>query len=94
MTAPAPPPDSQRGRLAWHCRRGMKELDVLLLRWLDSRYAQASAGQRELFAQLLDVSDPQLASWLLGGERPPQAALAELIDAIASPAPGGYYVRP
>ncbi len=33
-----------RGQLAWHCRRGMKELDLLLLRYLDGRWAAAASG--------------------------------------------------
>jgi antitoxin CptB len=31
------------GRLRWRCRRGMKELDVLLTRYVDEHYAQASS---------------------------------------------------
>ena len=33
-------------RLAWRCRRGMKELDLLLGGWLRQNYAQASAAER------------------------------------------------
>ncbi|TAM11259.1 MAG: succinate dehydrogenase assembly factor 2 [Nevskiaceae bacterium] len=53
-------------RVRWHCRRGMKELDVLLERYLGSRYAQAPAVERETFKQLLEVDDPTLWHWLSG----------------------------
>ena len=35
--------DAQHGRLRWHCRRGMKELDVLLDRWLERSWPAADA---------------------------------------------------
>jgi antitoxin CptB len=60
-----------RGRLRWHCRRGMKELDVLLQRWLDRRYDSASNDERASFEALLGLSDPELAGYLLRGEPAP-----------------------
>ncbi len=71
-----------QGRLRWHCRRGMKELDVLLERWFDTRFETADAPRREAFRQLLDEPDPQIAEWLIGGARPDEAELAALIDDI------------
>ena len=40
------------GRLRWRCRRGMKELDELLLAYLP-RYLEASADERAAFEALL-----------------------------------------
>jgi antitoxin CptB len=74
--------DEPQGRLRWRCRRGMKELDLLLSRWLDVQWIAADAGRRQAFRQLLDETDPQIAEWLLGGTRPPDATLAGLIDEI------------
>ena len=31
-------------RLHWRCRRGMRELDQLLVRWLDRQWTQSSEG--------------------------------------------------
>lgn len=75
----APP---ARAQLAWRCRRGMKELDLLLRRWLDQHYDAADETQRAAFASLLELPDPQLARFLLGYERPPQQAQAALVDAL------------
>lgn len=60
----------------------MKELDLLLETWLERAWAGADAGRRQAFARLLDQSDPQLAAWMIGGQRPADAALAALIDEI------------
>jgi antitoxin CptB len=69
-------------RLLWHCRRGMKELDVLLERFALEVLPSASAQEREAFAELLELPDPALAGYLLGGEAPPQAHLAGLVRRI------------
>jgi antitoxin CptB len=79
-----------RERLVWRCRRGMRELDLMLLRWLEQRYEDASPAQRAQFEALLDLPDPQLAAWLLQGAAPmPQfaALIATLRQAPASANP-------
>jgi antitoxin CptB len=60
----------------------MRELDVLLGRWLDRRWPEAGEGTRAAFTALLELPDPQLAGWLLQGERPPDAGIAALVDDI------------
>jgi antitoxin CptB len=53
-------------RLRWLIRRGMKELDVVMQRYHDHRYAQASASERALFVRLLtQVEDPDIWAWLM-----------------------------
>lgn len=72
----------QLGRLRWRCRRGMRELDVLLGGWLDVHWTQADAAQRQAFAELLDVQDPDLWSWCTGRKRAPRDDWQALIDAF------------
>ncbi len=60
-------------KLRWRCRRGTRELDVVLTRFLDDTYPGLSATEQALFASLLDQQDPDLAAWILAGEpAPPQ----------------------
>ena len=66
-------------KLRWQCRRGMRELDELLLRYLDHAYTQAGDSEKRAFHALLELSDPELASYLLQQQEPPQ----DLIDVIA-----------
>lgn len=68
--------------LVWQCRRGMRELDVLLRRWLDQCWSSASALQRDRFAALLQCEDDQLWDWLLGRSRPESAELMPIVDAV------------
>jgi antitoxin CptB len=69
-------------RLRWRCRRGMKELDLLLGEWLEQRWPDAPPRRRESFAWLLEQQDPDLAHWLLGGARPADREHAALVDEI------------
>ena len=80
-----------RARLAWRCRRGTRELELLLLRWLQHGYGAADSGRRALFETLLELPEPELAGYLLGGARPTEPALGELIEAIRAgrPVPPG-----
>lgn len=71
--------DAAAGRLAWRCRRGMKELDLLLTRYLRERWPEAGAAERGAFEQLLELPDPLLADYLFGREAPPDAVTAQLL---------------
>jgi antitoxin CptB len=84
MRTPLPAAGPQDlGRLRWRCRRGMKELDVLLARYLDRHFCRAPIGEQEAFRQLLETQDPILHAYCLGSEPPPPqfAALIERITA-------------
>lgn len=71
-----------RGWLKWRCRRGMKELDVVLERWLEAGHPGANESSGPALERFLAAPDPELAGWLLGRERPADPALRELVDAI------------
>lgn len=84
--------DRQRARLAWRCRRGMKELDLLLLAWLETAWPSASVAERDTFEQILDLPDPELAGYLLGHAECNESRLASLVaalQALAARAAGG-----
>ncbi len=54
------------GQLRWRCRRGMRELDVLLLRYLDETFPLAPEADRRAFEQLLSWQDPDIVDLLAG----------------------------
>ena len=60
----------------------MRELDLLMSRWLDRRYASASLEQQAGFRRLLEAPDPDLYGWMIGSDRPNDPSLAQLVDAI------------
>jgi antitoxin CptB len=76
--------DTEARRLLWRCRRGMKELDVLLERFARERYGTASAAEKSAFARLLDLPDPDLADYFFGHATPEEPELAHLARLIAT----------
>ena len=87
-TGALPPDDETLRRLRWHCRRGTKELDLLLLRYVDQVYPGADAAVRHDFERLLESQDPELAGWLYGRDEAADPALRALVAVIRSlPAP-------
>jgi antitoxin CptB len=69
-------------RLKWQCRRGMLELDLLLGRFLEERYAALDEAQQLAFARLLQESDQDLQGWLLGKTQPLDAEFKKIIKNI------------
>jgi antitoxin CptB len=74
-------------RVLWRCRRGMKELDILLERFARERYESASSEERCAFARLLDLPDPDLADYFFGYAIPAEPELARLTRLIATHQP-------
>ena len=60
----------------------MKELDLLLERYLASDFPGASSAEQAAFARLLELPDPQLAAYLINGVPPPDPAMAHLTGRI------------
>jgi antitoxin CptB len=77
-STPITPPAFNRGRLRWRCRRGMRELDVLLEGYLSRRFDMADAAEQAAFLYLLEQEDPDIWAWLVGQAQPPR----ELADVI------------
>ena len=72
------------GRLRWQCKRGMRELDELLARYLDNAYEGAPESEKTAFCALLEVPDPDLIGYLLGGQMHANPRIADVIETIRS----------
>lgn len=69
-------------RLRWRCRRGMRELDVLLEAYLERRSPTMTANQTRVFERFLDATGMDLYAWLTRRTRPPDAEFVDLVDDI------------
>jgi antitoxin CptB len=74
--------DVELRKLRWRCRRGMRELDQLLDRWLDREWRQSPTAQRAVFLRLLSAEDDTLWRWFLGHESSDDVEIAALVDRI------------
>ena len=54
---------------AWH--RGMREVDLLLGRFADASVEGMDEEGLAAFEALLDLPDPEILSWLVGGTKVP-----------------------
>ena len=72
------------GQLKWRCRRGMRELDVLLERYLQERYPSAPAAEQQAFAALLEAPDPQLFAYVMQRVVPADPVWAHVIAKLRS----------
>ena len=52
-------------KIRWQCRRGMRELDELLIKYFDCHYQQSSVKEQKAFRELLEYNDPELVEFLL-----------------------------
>lgn len=71
----------QKARLVWQCRRGMLELDIILSRYLQQ--AEPLSEEQALpLEKLLQHSDPEIYSWLMGTGQPDDQDLLQVIRDI------------
>jgi len=69
-------------KLKWHCRRGMRELDLLLEEFLVDRYQGLSPADQAGFERLLDCRNEDLMAWLINGGAPPDEQLARIVTQV------------
>jgi antitoxin CptB len=67
-------------RMRWRCRRGLLELDIVLGRFVEHRYATLNEQQRVSFDELLDLGDNDLWDMVTGNKELTQAHQREVLD--------------
>jgi len=69
-------------KLAWRCRRGTKELDVLMQKFLNNYYQSASEDLQHAFERMLDMQDPELYDLLVGRQDSGDQNIHKVIEYI------------
>jgi antitoxin CptB len=49
--------DAEQRRLAWRCRRGMLELDIVLQRFVAEQFGGLTLAEMEVFDAMLELPD-------------------------------------
>ncbi len=75
---------NQLARLKWQCRRGTKELDLLLQRYLEMGYLAADEEEKALFVELLELEDDELLAVLMGEIEVEMGGIKLLVEKIRS----------
>ncbi|REL25752.1 succinate dehydrogenase assembly factor 2 family protein [Thalassotalea euphylliae] len=71
-----------KARLKWACRRGMLELDVLFMPFVENAYDDLTDEHKREFERLLECDDPELFAWFMGHEECEDPALKEIVQII------------
>jgi len=74
----------QERRLQWRCRRGLKELDVILGPFMDEHYGDLAPDDKARFATLLECEDMDLFNWFMRQDKPADPDLERMIELILS----------
>ncbi|MCM2971187.1 succinate dehydrogenase assembly factor 2 [Larsenimonas suaedae] len=74
--------DAQRKRLYWHSRRGMWELDLMLVPFLERRFDTLDDADQQAYVALLAEEDQDLFMWLMRREQPEDASLRQIVGLI------------
>lgn len=74
--------DVPKAQILWQCRRGMLELDMLLLSFCNAQYDSLDQIQKTAFIQLLKCTDQELFDWLLGKSNPENLMLLSIVQLI------------
>ncbi len=82
MNEQSPQDVALRKRLQWHSRRGMWELDLLLVPFLEQRYDNLDEADREVFRDLIDEEDQDLFMWLMRREWPEDPDRRRIVQMI------------
>jgi antitoxin CptB len=78
-------------RLLWASRRGMLELDLMFLPFLEKVYPQLTIEDQMRYWKLLECEDQDLWNWLIDRKNSGNPELQKIVDIIRNTR---YLVRP
>ena len=69
-------------KIFWHSRRGMLELDLLLVPFTQEVFETLTYQDQLLYSDLLEQEDQDLFSWLMGRQAPADERFGSIIAKI------------
>jgi len=72
----------ERSRLLWHCRRGIREMDILFREFIDGHYDQLNEDEKQGLSNLLDEADLDILDWIMARSKPEDNALMHIVTLI------------
>ena len=68
--------------LEWDCRRGMLELDKVIMPFFQQHFDELDEQQKATFVRLLAATDLQLFSWFFNRKPAPDLELQQMVSYI------------
>ena len=69
-------------RLTWQSRRGMWELDLLFVPFMEKHFRDQSKEDQDRFVKLLDCEDQELFLWFMQREIPPDPDMERAVTLV------------
>lgn len=69
-------------RIYWASRRGMLELDLMLVPFMENCFRSLPADKQQHYVDLMECEDTEIFQWLLGTENPADANLLGIVNDI------------
>lgn len=66
----------------WHSRRGMLELDLMLVPFVEQQYEQMSEADKAIYRDLLTGEDTDIFAWLMLRSRPESDDINDMVQRI------------
>lgn len=74
--------ENELGRLRWQCRRGIKEVEVVLVPFFDQFYHSIDQREQALFQRLLECHDVEMFEWFTHRAQPEDPELREFVAKV------------
>lgn len=73
---------SELSKLKWRCRRGVKELDIVMTHYLENFYTDADEAEQHCFRKVLEIEDPELFAYITGKQFHQDEAMQAMLDSL------------
>ena len=74
----------EKARIKWACRRGMLELDVVIMPFFEECFDALKDNEQQDFVSLLECDDPDLFTWIMGHGRSESRGQAVMVAKIVA----------
>jgi antitoxin CptB len=72
----------EKNRLIWASRRGMLELDLILLPFIENIYPTLGREDQLSYQRLLECEDQDMYAWFMRRENPADASLQRIVECV------------
>lgn len=73
---------NEKSRVHWACRRGMLELDIVIMPFFEYEYDGLNEQDKRQFIRLLQSDDPDLYNWMMNHGEPEDSELKRMVKLI------------
>ena len=69
-------------KILWQCRRGLWELDAILIPFVEENFDDLDGDNQKLFKELLSYEDVEVLDLLVNQKEPVDTTIKPLVDMI------------